>query len=611
MSELNNPAASVVDEFSRNWEKFSAPMVEEIYDQIGRGVPVTTAVNNTFYKYNVKKEFRNSVLAGIISSVEKSGIDIKSEIGIKSWFLDKTWNPGEMTLSSKINKLEFKQIAINEIQKNFKDGKTFTRVAKSLTDIDFTKADLPKHLTELTSLARRVAAGDTQALREYTKQLRKSIERVEALAQDGAPNTALKKAYENVISASETFAEEQLNKAVDRAILQKARYNAERIARTEMARAYGVGKQTQANEDPDVIGLKWNLSTRHPQYDICDFNAKADLYDAGAGVYPKDQFPQFPAHPHCLCVITEVYGEEQLTFRKDVQEGGQKFLDDLPPEDRQSLLGKAGMNKTKDWQDNMRMFQKKELPTLPSGTYIPPATATKEAKIPKPKKEPIVRMDISAATTNEDAIKAFQNNNPKVKIDFPQIYLKKTTLDTMKSTLTQHEKVINDFPFLKSKGGKRITMQYHISKSRNVWAWADGKRVSVCPNYMTASSADLNLGLKSSEQSGYHPKGCDTWESVMTHELGHNIQFRLRGAWESDLRKKFGDEWYTNFKKWEIKLEDTKMTGLNSRYSQKDSMEGFAEAFAAYYHTPPNLLPEWVKEFIKEVIEPIKGVKFR
>ena len=91
------------------------------------------------------------------------------------------------------------------------------------------------------------------------------------------------------------------------AVQEKARYHAERIARTENARAYADGQMSRYMNDPDVVALKWKLGSRHPRYDICDFYANADLYGLGKGVYPKDKFPRLPAHPHCMCLCPVSY----------------------------------------------------------------------------------------------------------------------------------------------------------------------------------------------------------------------------------------------------------------------------------------------------------------
>lgn len=66
--------------------------------------------------------------------------------------------------------------------------------------------------------------------------------------------------------------------AIDVAAQEKARYFAERIARTEKARAYMDGVMYKYANDPDCVAFKWKLSSRHPCDDICDLYARADLW---------------------------------------------------------------------------------------------------------------------------------------------------------------------------------------------------------------------------------------------------------------------------------------------------------------------------------------------
>ncbi len=76
--------------------------------------------------------------------------------------------------------------------------------------------------------------------------------------------------------------------AIDVAVQERARYFAERIARTEKARAYMDGVMYPYAHDPDCVVFKWKLSSRHPCDDICDQYARADLLGMGEGIFPKD-----------------------------------------------------------------------------------------------------------------------------------------------------------------------------------------------------------------------------------------------------------------------------------------------------------------------------------
>lgn len=83
-------------------------------------------------------------------------------------------------------------------------------------------------------------------------------------------------------------------------------YSARRLTRTEMTRAYGAATIRSADANPFVQGVRWNLSGSHPEADVCDPNAGEDQFGLGEGVYPPDQVPRYPAHPHCFPVGTPV-----------------------------------------------------------------------------------------------------------------------------------------------------------------------------------------------------------------------------------------------------------------------------------------------------------------
>ena len=95
-------------------------------------------------------------------------------------------------------------------------------------------------------------------------------------------------AYNGIIGAISKGNEEMVDKAIDVATPERARYFAERIARTEKARAYMDGGMYHYAHDPDCVAFKWKLSSCHPCDDICDLYARADLWGMGEGIFPKD-----------------------------------------------------------------------------------------------------------------------------------------------------------------------------------------------------------------------------------------------------------------------------------------------------------------------------------
>lgn len=104
-------------------------------------------------------------------------------------------------------------------------------------------------------------------------------------------------------------------------------YPARRLARTEISRAHGQATLWAAQRTPFVRGVRWSVSARHPAPDECDRNATADN-GLGPGVYPPEAVPRYPAHPHCLCVLSlatveddrEIVRELRRIYRLDALE---------------------------------------------------------------------------------------------------------------------------------------------------------------------------------------------------------------------------------------------------------------------------------------------------
>lgn len=93
-------------------------------------------------------------------------------------------------------------------------------------------------------------------------------------------------------------------------------YEGLRLARTEYSKASFEGTYSRGQVNPAYLGIQFLLSDAHPELDICDHLAEADLYDMGPGVYKKGQEPIHP-HPNCLC-FTIPYMMEQEAFVNDL-----------------------------------------------------------------------------------------------------------------------------------------------------------------------------------------------------------------------------------------------------------------------------------------------------
>lgn len=223
------------------------------------------------------------------------------------------WESSGFTLSQKLYRdhLHTLSCVTSAIQTSMKRGDALQALSRRLYDgygheSIIPQAELPKYLAELDREARRVLTGGD--LRDFQKAYRKARANVGSL-KEGAP---LKSAYREMLGAAQSGSEKHLERAVRVALEEKSRYHAERIARTEAARAYYEGFRARNDRDDDVVAYRWELSSAHggTQHCDCEEHAERDGYGLGAGVYPKNECPNLPAHPHCMCHLVEVYAGE-------------------------------------------------------------------------------------------------------------------------------------------------------------------------------------------------------------------------------------------------------------------------------------------------------------
>lgn len=108
--------------------------------------------------------------------------------------------------------------------------------------------------------------------------------------------------------------------------------------------------------------------------------------------------------------------------------------------------------------------------------------------------------------------------------------------------------------------------------------------------------AYLNLvsSLRKSEETGFHPKGCHTPESVAYHELGHLLDYMCGLSDRAEFRT-----YYESLSETQIKK------GL-SKYALESDKEFIAEAFAEYMCNPaPREIAVRVGELLDEAYKKI------
>jgi hypothetical protein len=304
---VKSPVRAPIQSFAKRYDAVIERAMIEVIDEIGDRVltskQIEELVRRVFAKHGVDAKLVKELMSGIVKSVGAgAGVSIGAAQGvaIQRWWMDKAYSPDDKKFSAKINDLSRKTEITGAIRGSMKARDSWRKAAQDLHDRGIQRADVAKDVTELSKRARQAFAqsGDAKGYVEYMRDVKAVQKRIDRLTD---PSTSrLKRAYQDVIDAAEKQSEKAMQKAIKYAAFEKERYNAERIARTEMAKAYGDSFITENVNDPDAVGWRAELSDAHKVTDICDFHTSADLYGMGAGVYPKGRGPAYPFHPHCI-----------------------------------------------------------------------------------------------------------------------------------------------------------------------------------------------------------------------------------------------------------------------------------------------------------------------
>ena len=150
---------------------------------------------------------------------------------------------------------------------------------------------------------------------------------------------ALRAAYLEAIRKAEAGAGmDAIEKQLRIAFYERNRYFANRIARTELHRAYTDQQARELMEQDHIQYVQIRLSSKHPKTDICDYHAKVDLYGLGPGVYPKAEAPKPPFHPHCYCLtaprIDLIHPKPRFNPKAE-----RAFLSSLPAKEAAQVAG--------------------------------------------------------------------------------------------------------------------------------------------------------------------------------------------------------------------------------------------------------------------------------
>ena len=335
-----------------------------------QGFDVNSAIEEAYKLYPVMDGMKESIVDDMVKAFTSGYVNAGVAVGVDtgaipytsesiSTAMQKAWAKDNLNLSTRLHSRgQAVRKEVGDILKaTIGKGNTNKKIASELFNrgvID--TAELPQFMDQVAKLPI-----DTSA-EEKRKLLRKVQRQVSKRTTAG-----LRAGYSEVIKAVESDNQKKLDKAIEIAMEEKTRYHAERIARTETARAYADGQVSRYKDDDDIVAFQWKLGTRHPVFDICDFYANADLYGMGKGVYPKDKVPTLPAHPHCMCRLKPIVDGmiDNSIPKENINDGGMDLLKSLSVKEQERLLGVHGrvavLEGKARWQDHLRGWDAKDV----------------------------------------------------------------------------------------------------------------------------------------------------------------------------------------------------------------------------------------------------------
>ena len=380
-NKVKNEIEKLVSQWSADYQAAGAPVVKRIIELINKGSAASKAIDQALKESGFFGEIRDNLYNSLFTAAAKGyGIlpEIVAEVS-KAQIIEKLvnlpWAADKMPLSTRLHGTEriMRTQIVDTIRNNMKSGTNITKLSRSLYEgYDHSRiikpAEMPKYLKKIIVFKREISAlNRITPISQNNRELLEKFVEIAEMNVEGLKTRPLKAAYRRLLEKVRLGTHEEFEKAVWVAVQEKSRYYAERIARTETARAWSDGFYAETYDDETVIAYKWKLSRAHKIFDVCDFHAKADLYGLGKGIYPINSVPPHPAHPHCTCMIEAVYDGELDTKRlnKQVQKNGNKYIESLTKGERLKLMtreGNAAFTLGKDWRSLLNNWQGLEDP---------------------------------------------------------------------------------------------------------------------------------------------------------------------------------------------------------------------------------------------------------
>lgn len=348
---LSEKLEKILEKYSKEFRKLAIKTEVKIAESLAEGKDLDTSIALALKGFDYSN--RKITISAVIDAAE---IGIQDRVDEE--FVDQVWTTDGVNLSERLYSMSAYtgQRVRDTVKAGILNADSAINIARKLYDgygsgALIPKAEIPRYLSRMTRNVSLAIIGDNSDKEKIIQDIDKLKKQVNELKTD-----ALRVSYQNLLTSLESYKSETINKAIQVAMEEKSRYQAERIARTETARAWFEGYIARYGDDTDVWGYRWELSSNHPIHDQCDVCANSDI-GYGKGLYPKKYMPTIPLHPHCRCHLLPVFIWQVNPNRSPNPKLVHDYIDSLTTKEKIALFGAKGLEeyrRGKDWQEVLR-----------------------------------------------------------------------------------------------------------------------------------------------------------------------------------------------------------------------------------------------------------------
>lgn len=360
--EFADKVREIIAEYTTAFKAFGDDVIAAVKFEMEKGMDIRDAVQKVLEDLDFDSHNTELIAAAVVASaiagfgLRPEQVTAEAKAEIKKVLMKKPWSADGMKLSERLHGVDkvLRQNIISTVTASVNNSDSVIDMARKLYDgynsgkAVIKPADLPEYLKKMVRQARLAVQGDASELSKLgVLQVAQKLKNPDRLT-----TKALKRAYKDLVEACAKLETEAVDKALWTAVQEKSRYYAERIARTESARAWYEGYMADSSSDDDIVGFKYTLSSAHKTkpYDICDVYANAD-FGYGKGVFPKGKQPDIPVHPHCMCYYSKIFEGDLKGEWKP--EKAREYINSRSAVQKQILFGKEGTAHYlagEDWQ---------------------------------------------------------------------------------------------------------------------------------------------------------------------------------------------------------------------------------------------------------------------